>query len=68
MRANPIRRLVNEMKRLDAVAAQDAATQAQAGTDSASMGAAGAVDSGTGEWAGYGLLDVTRFGDGFRLR
>lgn len=45
-----------------------AETQAAPATATTQMGAAGATNTGTGEWVAYGLLDITEFGnDGFVL-
>jgi hypothetical protein len=67
IRRSTIKRIQQEAARQADLRAQSALENSRPGRDAAAGWTAGFTDAATGEPTRFGLLDVTTFGEGFRL-
>jgi hypothetical protein len=67
MQRNPFYRQAAGIRQQIAVATQDASSQGAPVAAANGAQQAGANDATTGVWQSFGRLDITTFGEGFRL-
>jgi hypothetical protein len=67
MERNPYNRDLAEMRRVAQQVGRSPQDANRGAAEARNTSQVGGADPTTGEWVAFGLLDVTRFSEGFRL-